>query len=1785
MAGGIYNFSGDNFFWRQFSLDFGIFLMSYKGGSFGYKGNNYGSAEEESLYVDKSSVVHYDGTPKLAEEYEERVMLGFQALSTADKAGYAAKLKNALHGRAWTLCHRKAEISAQKLLDLSEGSGDGQGPQAAVKLLVSTVRKACERVAPLLKNQAFEDFFFERGRRRPGEPIQDFIQRRENEYERMQSLSQGHTKLSLDLQAFFLLRNSGASPQQQKAILGQAGNEYDWDKVVEAMMIQMDGDQNNWQKGGRKGFTGSSASSAKGWAYSVEEETYMDENYDAGDENYDEYQHDVWNAEETYEDDGIYEDLEEFEQSLEVLVVDSMSTEELEVFAMESQKLARSASHYAQKRKMVQRGKTNRGYHPNAISHNRTAVSLDGKLTLNSGQLQDTLAQVKAKTKCHACNQYGHWQGDKECPKGGAKAKGKGVKGRRGGFLQRAGVAAAMIITGVTGALVCDDPMPMTDVFMVDMPGSVQVFANHSNDELIPPGYAVIDTAALLGCAGDGALDQFLQTFGGKDVRIDETRTFRGVNSAAPIISREVQQLSVGLAGRDARVALHRLSNSRVPILFGLPQLRALGAVLNLDGPSVVFSKVCNKPIPLKYSKTGHLMIDISNWNKSAKRKETVIDTKHIEVFPIITADTTQSEKRVLRSKERKRVQQMADDAKAHGKALWKVLRGDQKPKDDIMVKELYCGRGGGAVTLEAKAANIPVGRPRDLILGDNFLNAQQQRAVLEELEKENPFLVVIAFPCDPWSSLSNFKNLDQKEWEQSEALKHLLFIKKVCMSQLRRGRHFLIENPLASQAWKIIMEWLAQVPHHTISMHQCQFELKDLNEDYILKPTRLASSSPMVAAEMAVKCKGDHTHAEVQGRGQGVSASLAEWTPEMGRAILRGAMKQHHFDISLGFPVYDMQDVPEDFHLPADVFVHDRLRRSAAVVFREAEESEFNVWNEVPSLLRSAIIKVHKQYSHSLRGDELVRHLRLGGASETAVKAARLFSCEVCEREARNLPRPVAAAPKYERFGECIAMDVAFVPCLDDRLHAFLVMVDMATHFTVASYLVSGENAGETCKPTSDQARRALLDWCELLGVPQRCQIDQDSCFRGIFKSALDTFGIEDILIARDGHWSHGMVERRVLMLKEMVAKVAPEFHAKGSLLMRVVMTQCAHTINRLANNQGFSPAQCVLGSNTTLPEVITGGRIHPAMQRNDFLMERRLHLQQLCEESFAKASHNSALRRALLSQVRRQPGPFELHSMVMYKRKMAKHQMHHTWHGPARVIGKDIHGYWLIHRGMPILAHANNLRRAVDSEMFENPGAGPMEDEDDNDDDGQVGGHGPKGQRGVLDLTKEIPDNPMESMEDEVAGQSRFGEGLPMSHPSERPEQSFEPPDLPYNPDEEYYPEDLLDPKPLPEDLQMIEDKADGWQVRAGHGLTFLKTNPTNFIVPTPFPEFELRTTWVRDNTGWYLLEDQNRWKTWDNPERPLDVVYEKMITVFNRDHHSGSDHHESEQVKSVFDDEELEERRLKSASRSSRRRKRRKKQKLQDQTLSAEDPQIQQNFEEQAARDERKRKALDDVPISLRNSGAVAEEDPSKLARHDDEHDVGESKHHDDAEVDFMVFLAERLCDHYEKRNKHVELNHRRVYEQLKEFSKEVIDDAMQRGLDKEFQTWDKFEAIEVIPPAQANEIRKNEKDKVISSRCVWTRKETADGKLEVKCRIVGRGFQEQYDENLRRDSPTCSQLLVNLICSIAASRGMRLTAADVRGAFLQGLKIERELYFELPSNTGKAMINGIEPGSLL
>ena len=959
--------------------------------------------------------------------------------------------------------------------------------------------------------------------------------------------------------------------------------------------------------------------------------------------------------------------------------------------------------------------------------------------------------------------------------------------------------------------------------------------------------------------------------------------------------------------------------------------------------------------------------------------------------------------------------------------------------------------------------------------------------------------------------------------YEQTLASRHLSFVRRVCALQVEAGRHYLLENPASSQAWKQ-MPWLEDIPHTTITMHQCQTNLKDEKGSFIMKPTRFVTSAPYLAEHLILKCSYDHPHGQVQGRGQGVSGSLATWTPELAQRILEGVSRQMKHEVEGGDPFhYDQFHVHEE----VDTFAVDGLRRSADVVMREMDIDDFHQWEEVPAILRSAIMKIHQQYSHSLIGDDLARHLRLGGASEKAIKAAKLLKCQRCEAEKRSVPRPVAAVPKYEHFNQCVAMDIAFLPCLQDIQHAFLVMVDQATHYMVAAYIMSADAPGRPIKPDALSVKNAFVNWIEMFGKPDRVQIDQDSAFRRGFKQVFDLFLIDDVMVPRDAHWSHGIVERRILTLKEMIVKVVPDFVAKGHIMMRVVVSQCTHTLNRLCNNRGFSPAQCVLGANPKLPEVLAGNNVDeiPNVEERPLAMAQRLDLIRMCEESFVKANHSASLKRAILSQVRRQPGPFEQHSLVMYRRRdPLKHLLHRQWHGPARVIGKDEMGYWLIHRGFPVLAHPNNMRKMVADEV-EQLGEPSLSG-------------GPKGQRGFIDVSKPINDNaddgahPRHSQEelDEFEKELEMG---PVTKRAKMNEEGVQ--------EEGYFPESPVDGEDVPE----------------GHVIPFSsRTAMNDDQLPPPEPEED-------DGRGYGRSPEELDDETSESQQK-----YHKIKS---------------------------------SITKAARRRLRRRRQTMSSQPVVVE--QDQEEYQRNVISDfeaqdqvERRKRVLDDMPFVLRRDhggGATSSTSPLPPVESHENEDQEERREHEEEHRDKRArhgpyyvysFLSER-CDEYIKKNKHTELHPHKILSQLPQWDEKVINDAMQKAANKEIDTWMDFDAVDIIPPKESAIIIKENPEKVIDSRAVWTEKDGVDGQLMLKCRIVGKGFQEMYDDKLRRDSPTCSQLLVNLVCSLASSKKMKLKAGDVKGASLQGVQIDRELYFRMPRNMGSVKLKYTEPGSLL
>ena len=85
-------------------------------------------------------------------------------------------------------------------------------------------------------------------------------------------------------------------------------------------------------------------------------------------------------------------------------------------------------------------------------------------------------------------------------------------------------------------------------------------------------------------------------------------------------------------------------------------------------------------------------------------------------------------------------------------------------------------------------------------------------------------------------------------------------------------------------------------------------------------------------------------------------------------------------------------------------------------------------------------------------------------------------------------------------------------------------------------------------------------------------------------------------------------------------------------------------------------------------------------------------------------------------------------------------------------------------------------------------------------------------------------------------------------------------------------------------------------------------------------------------------------------------------------------------------------------------------------------------------------------------------------------------------------------------------------------------------------------------------------------VISVRWVLTEK-LKEGKTITKARLCAKGFEE-YTENMKKNSPTCDKESVRLLLALASINSWDCHTVDVKSAYLQGNKIEREVYLKPP-----------------
>ena len=150
-----------------------------------------------------------------------------------------------------------------------------------------------------------------------------------------------------------------------------------------------------------------------------------------------------------------------------------------------------------------------------------------------------------------------------------------------------------------------------------------------------------------------------------------------------------------------------------------------------------------------------------------------------------------------------------------------------------------------------------------------------------------------------------------------------------------------------------------------------------------------------------------------------------------------------------------------------------------------------------------AAMVKrIHQNLGHP-PNRELVRHLRLSGASQCLVQAAQQLVCRTCQQSTKARPAKVASPATYLDFNEALAIDIIWLETLDSigATVPALNVVDMASTYQQVIPMAATK---------SGEAARALVSgWTSWAGTPKHITADLDSAFKSDFLAEMDNRGI----------------------------------------------------------------------------------------------------------------------------------------------------------------------------------------------------------------------------------------------------------------------------------------------------------------------------------------------------------------------------------------------------------------------------------------------------------------------------------------------------------------------------------------------------------------------------------------------------------------------------------------------------------------------------------------------------
>ena len=390
-------------------------------------------------------------------------------------------------------------------------------------------------------------------------------------------------------------------------------------------------------------------------------------------------------------------------------------------------------------------------------------------------------------------------------------------------------------------------------------------------------------------------------------------------------------------------------------------------------------------------------------------------------------------------------------------------------------------------VAREARRRGLRAGNSMTLATQWDFHLEEHRRAAKLVLRQTKPYLLVLAFPCGPWSLLMNLNPNVNVEEIRAIAKELVDFAAEMAWEQLASGRHFMLENPLTSSAWQLESLLRLRQSDRVLSVviDQCQFGLRNADGEFHRKATQIVTSSQcLVSRLLDRRCKGGHVHAPVIG-GSKVTSDAGHYPPALAKAIIQGLQDQFNYETSLLYNIVDgagryevlaVEEHPTSA-LPVD---SDGASSEELIADKVVDDDKQTV---ISPVVRQAVYRLHENTCHR-SPQRLARALIACGAPKEAILAAKQLKCSVCAKRKAPRPQRPASLPQTSVVGSKVHIDLLM---LEDALRQTYVVVhvtDSVSRFQAASVIRD--------KSSLSVIRFLMTQWVPLMGRPDTIVADQ---------------------------------------------------------------------------------------------------------------------------------------------------------------------------------------------------------------------------------------------------------------------------------------------------------------------------------------------------------------------------------------------------------------------------------------------------------------------------------------------------------------------------------------------------------------------------------------------------------------------------------------------------------------------------------------------------------------------